>query len=363
MEKNRQFGYALDENGDVIHISKIDVSNRHNVYRCISCGSELIPVLGEKNVHHFRHKTDICSYESYLHKAAKRILETKFNTSDKFEIIVPQKSKCDKYDNCPFAMAEECVIRRDELFDIKKNNAYNLCQEEQSVLDGQFVADLLITNRQGNKKPLLIEIYVTHKSTEEKIHSRLPIIEIKIDNEDQLEQLEQLPIGSENVTYTTEYINFIELSKNPCRHTDIKRPLRLFSVYKSGKYFFDNLIDYESGNVKFDCSKIFKSNRPNTLIELALPPYCSSSVIPLYHCYKKRIKACFCSLCFFSTESMSGTVCKLYKSKGTPHYPLEKGIVDCAHFSINRQIENILNSEIQQTPIVELPWEENQQTS
>lgn len=351
ISKDSPFRYAQTDKGAIIHISKVNESNRHNKYYCISCGCELEPALGFKNAHYFRHKTNACSYESYLHKLAKKMLKLKFDTSDKFEIVTQQHKTCEKLHCCIFGIESECSIQEEKTYDLKKNGLYDLCQEEQSVLDGRFVADLLITDTGKTQKPVLIEIYVTHKSTEEKRNSKLPIIEIQIGNENQIDDLIANPIGHKESKYKCEYINFKKISNSHCRPSDIKFPLDKLSVFKSGKYYYTGLSHDSDNNNTFNCSKLNEPRKENTQIEVALPKNYWGKEAPLLYCYKKNIKTCYCELCFFLISCSSGEICKLYKTKHTPHYPLDEHPICCKNFKLNF----VLKERLKNVPIIELP--------
>lgn len=356
MSKDKYYRYALGYNGNIIHISEVNKDNRRNKYYCISCGCELVPVLGENNAHHFRHKTDTCGYESYLHKLAKKRLLHKFDICETFEIATQQRKTCNKLNICPFGIEDECSIPEEKIYDLKKNGLYDLCQDEKPVLNGRFVADILITDTDRKRTPLLIEICVTHKSSEEKRNSGLPIIEIYIEREEQIDDLITHPIGYNDSTYKCEKINFKHLSNNHCVPLDIMFPLSKFIVYNSGKSFFLRAsFDYQNKNNSFDCSKIDEIRKDNALIEIAIPPFVSDYNLPLYYCYQRNIKTCYCSLCYFSTDSNNGLVCTLFKTKGTPHYPKNEQVVNCRFFKIDSQIEHYLSSKIENTPIIELP--------
>lgn len=351
ISKDSPFRYAQSDKGAIIHISKVNESNRHNKYYCISCGCELEPVLGLKKAHHFRHKTNACSYESYLHKLAKKMLKLKFDMSDKFEIVTQPHKTCEKLHCCPFFIESECYVPDEKPYDLKKNGLYDLCQEEQSVSDGRFVADLLITNNSNTQKPVLIEIFVTHKSTEEKRNSEFPIIEIQIDNEDQIDDLIANPIGHKDSKYNIKYFNFKKTSNSHCSPSDNKFPLDKFTVFKSGKYYYTGLSYDSDNNNTFDCSKLNEPRKENTQIEIALPRYIREIEAPLLYCYKKNIKTCYCKICYFLMSCFSGEICKLYKTKHTPHYPLDEHPICCEYFKLNVGLEETLKD----IPILELP--------
>ena len=359
MNKDTYYRYALDDSGGVIHISEVNEGNRHNKYYCVSCGCELIPALGKKNAHHFRHKVDTCSYETYLHKLAKKKLKEKFDTNKEFEIVVQRKRRCERSGNCKFERKEVCFIQYDGKYDLKDKGLYDLCTEEQAVLNGRFVADLLITSQNGTQKPLLIEIWVTHKSTEQKTQSGLPIIEIHIDSEDQVDDLYQNPIGHEGATYGVEFFNFKEYSNLFCRPSDIQFPLSKLTVYDSGKSYAIHPASFPGYYLsEFCCSDLDKGKKDGTQIEVAYFEPCVtdaySDLTALYYCFKRGVTACYCQLCLFSTASRNGLVCKLFRTKGTPHYPRQEQMANCGFFRLDAQQASFLEDRLKETPIQEI---------
>ncbi|MDP3444151.1 MAG: competence protein CoiA family protein, partial [Ignavibacteria bacterium] len=74
-----KYSYALSDLDDLIHVGEIEKEKRHiHKYYCLGCGQEMIPRLGVKRMKHFAHKVEdnstSCSFESYLHHAAKILL-------------------------------------------------------------------------------------------------------------------------------------------------------------------------------------------------------------------------------------------------------------------------------------------------
>ena len=100
------------------------------------------------------------------------------------------------------------------------------------------------------------------------------------------------------------------------------------------------------------CSELNKRKR-STEYEIV---YASSTldmsdarIYALNKCFNLKKKACYCELCFFFTEvnsyGLTEKICKRYKTKGTPHYPLQAGVLDCPHFSLNRGLIERINRE------------------
>ena len=83
---NINLWFAKDKNNSIITIDKINEENKHDIYTCPICGSELIARTGEIKVHHFAHKDKSkCSSETMIHWWVKHKL---IDIGDKFSIKV-----------------------------------------------------------------------------------------------------------------------------------------------------------------------------------------------------------------------------------------------------------------------------------
>jgi hypothetical protein len=186
MMKDIKYQYAINSIGKIVNavdlIASIEV--RSKTYKCLSCGNILIPVLGEKIKKHFRHKADIqvqCSPETYLHKLGKSRFYDIYNSclDEKLpfwiEIEVKQKCKFQKQ------FQHICSSREGkEMFDLTQF----FKKIDPEIKDNDFIPDLLLTSDKGKK--IYIEIAVSHKSTQRKIHSGIRIIELAISQESDL---------------------------------------------------------------------------------------------------------------------------------------------------------------------------------
>ncbi len=189
IDRKVKYYSALDEAGNLVYIDDVNVENRdQHIYRCPVCKGAMIPALGEKNTHHFRHDGEHCSYESYLHTIAKLRFKDAFEQRDKFLIRADVTNACDRFD--------ECILRENRLITDCKDNykkvlnlkdIYDVCELEKKYRD--FTADVLLSDSQGKHEPMFLEIYVSHPCDEGKIQSGIPIIEFKINDEKDLEEL------------------------------------------------------------------------------------------------------------------------------------------------------------------------------
>lgn len=204
-----KYHYALDEQDRLVCIDDVSIEDRQaHSYHCLNCGAGMIPRMGKVRSRHFAHRgdDDNCGNETYLHKLAKRRIKEKFDREGPFEVGYYREVKCSDQDTCPFAKPEECHEWKLDTFDLKQ--FYDTCIEEQSVDD--YIADLLLTSSEKpNREPVLIEIQVSHKSTDQKLQSGLRIIEIRIKTEEGIKALLSSPIV-ENPDTQFGYIRDIE---------------------------------------------------------------------------------------------------------------------------------------------------------
>ena len=197
-----EYSYAKDIAGSLVHIANAIPGLK---YYCPNCGNEMIPKLGEINAHHFAHKVECaCNGESYLHRVAKEKFKEVYDNSTEFILEYPSRIKCSYYDDpnlCPLSNSECDIIEMpSKRLDLKK--IFNDCQIEGSVNNDEFKADILLRDTTGKtNKILLIEFYHTHKCTWEKIESGLPIVEIKIADENDIISSNVIKFNRQNAYY------------------------------------------------------------------------------------------------------------------------------------------------------------------
>ncbi|MBW4565702.1 MAG: hypothetical protein KME32_32400 [Mojavia pulchra JT2-VF2] len=193
-----KYQYAINSKGRTVNAVELiaNIEVRSETYKCLSCGNILIPVLGEKRKKHFRHKADIeiqCSQETYLHKLGKirfyEIYSSCLSEILPFWIEIAVKKKCQYQKQfqsiCP-------VMNSKETFDLTQYFK-NIKLEKK---DNYFIPDLLLTSDKGDK--VYIEIAVSHKSTQRKIHSGNRIIELAISQESDLNILDRRILSESN---------------------------------------------------------------------------------------------------------------------------------------------------------------------
>lgn len=173
--------YAIDNNGEIIRIETVQKENRHNGYCCVSCGGTMIPVLGKIREHHFRHKTDACSYESYIHKLWKHYFFEQWQKLPHLYVTYYVEHCCEKTKTCKLYATSKTLrcngTFEQETIDLKEK--YDTCEMEGVY--GNYRADLLLSNSHNpDIVPTFIEICYKHPCEEQKQHAGIPIIELKV---------------------------------------------------------------------------------------------------------------------------------------------------------------------------------------
>jgi hypothetical protein len=179
-----QYPYAFDSSDNVININTVTQDNRASMqFSCIDCGVEMEAVLGKIKQHHFRHKVKgDCNPETYRHHLAKRVLKKdKFDSQTQF-VVKYYVNKCSQFSMCELIKRhnwEDCPAIVLKEIDLKEY--YNTCEEE--VPYKGFRPDLLLTHSEHPERVLFLEISVTHDCEQNKIDSKIRIIEIKVESE------------------------------------------------------------------------------------------------------------------------------------------------------------------------------------
>ena len=230
-----RYRYAEDEASQLVDVQLLTRDTRHILgpYRCLSCGDRLIPALGEKVAHHFRHKTEqACNRETYLHRTAKLVFLEAFMAAvasgRPYLVHRPRAEVCRRHEA---RFGKTCSFReRMEPFDLTR---WVSRARLEAPIDG-FVADVLLENEDGTVR-LLIEMAVTHPCSPEKIASGLRIIEIPIHDEESIALLKQ------GITLQGGWARDHNLAERPPMErdscTDCPHRVTLFVVYGSGKSF------------------------------------------------------------------------------------------------------------------------------
>lgn len=352
-----KYQYARKENDEIVHINDIFPEERHLYkYHCIGCGAEMVPRLGKINTHHFAHRSDqlSCSSESYLHKLAKILIKKKFDLGIPFEIKIKQTIECSDATVCVFHDRLCCKQENERLFDLRE--LYDTCSAETEV-DG-FIADLLLTNsRNPDRAPVLIEIMVTHKCSEQKMASGYRIIEIPIKDEKDIKDILEMPLTDQECHIFEEgniKCTFYGFSKksNISKRLECNNNIHRFVLHPNGAAHV---------NYRIPCNYT-KPDRPKSILELNILDYNYMGNDSVYEKgYAKAIDLGYnvktCQFCFHRKNPLFPSkshvhFCCLFKKVGTPQYPKSNEAIKCMYYNENTELLKKALASSRETPII-----------
>ena len=340
----QDYSYSVDANSCLVAAKD---AVKGNEYYCPCCGSIMILKHGNIRRPHFAHKCNLklCSYETYLHKVAKKRICECFNQSSVFTIMFHSKAVC-AIKECPVGKFQPCNWKKTREFNLREY--YDQCKEE--VFVDKYKADLLITNSKKEISPVLIEIYVSHKSTEDKLNSKYRIIELHIESEDDIDQIVQNKLIQESSGYVDKWnekpdekIKFYNFKADSIEEPDEKHQSSKFRFWIDSKKYFhlDYLDDYDYS---------VKCLTKNTLgIENSIFLIESGQPIDLNFAFYKliesglNIKYCKMGKFYKMNDYLMKSMCILYKSKGTKKYPMLSDATNCPYFKQNSYINRNLD--------------------
>lgn len=305
--------YALDSSNKLKHIDAVENGMACGCV-CPCCKEKLMAKNGgTKRMHHFAHASGVdCegAYETMLHLLAKERIQDSFMTHDTFNIEYEYRSYCRKVKECTFFRYGDCYEASRKIFNLKKY--YDSCEQELPYDTIKRRSDLKIFSKSNpNLKPVYIEFFVTHASEIEKLHSGEKIIEIKIESEEDIDNIvdhgfiettriaqEHDPIikfyGFKNEDYKVELNSRIQFAR--------------YVLYQSGKSlcYSDSCL----------CGELRKTSK-STLCEICFHTTDSFKIDEMVK-YQglKRFGIKNCRYCKNYVRSYSGMICKLYKYLG-----------------------------------------------
>ena len=339
--------FALDENGALVNLLSDDFDMNIHRYYCVACGKELSIDVDEGGRYYFIHIDEVvhCEDDLYLHEAAKEILHWRFNTKDGFEILVPQYHNCVEKSECPLFRQQLCHTRKGVPYNLK-DYGYSECIKDFLLPDFKYKSDLVIKKNDSIQNAIIITIHAgdCHVDVYTKDYR---VIKICVHNELSLLNLTGSPIGG----HATFFMNFKRENGKLAPRTEMNRKVLKFSLFSSGKYYV----------AEVPCAKLDESKSSTVLEHVfvdVIDNHKDAKRYSLIKCYEQKRKACYCEICWFLEETSglfdtSKTICKRYKTKGTPHYPLETMPLNCPHFSINKELVSIEKSKYKNVKMIE----------
>lgn len=328
---SQNYSYANNSSGNLIHVTKAE---RNGNYFCPICGEAMTPHMGKVRRWHFVHKNiHNCSYESYLHRLAKIKIQKAFLSSNQFLLSYKAKAIC-SYD-CPFVGSPKCEGEKPVEFDLRRY--YDTCEIEATYK--QFKADLFLSSSiNPNIPPVLVEIMVTHKCTEEKINDGVRIIEIPIQSEEQIENIiKACKLSAErDKPLKYSYYNQGPITLYNFNKVESFDPVGYFDEYEdcfSRKNTIVLWLNNKGQFRSFDCHcyEVSAKLPPNVhyfVTEIATP---FKEIFQEFSKQGVRIRNCF--LCKFSKQDTWGDrICVLYKKHNLPRKPSPYCAVSCPHY-------------------------------
>ncbi|MCR5759221.1 MAG: hypothetical protein K6G39_02580 [Bacteroidales bacterium] len=353
-----KYHYALDEQGRLVSIKQAYIEkNEGHTYHCIGCGAGMIARMGEVRDWHFAHRGDEihCGTETYLHMVAKRLIKEEFEKDKPFMVGYYRDVKCSDGATCPFANEEECHDYKLETYDLKK--FYDTSEEEKPI--GDYIADILLTNSlKPDRKPVLIEIQVSHKSTPQKRDSGLRIIEIRIKTEEDITTLLSSPIvenpdakyGQVRDVETIGFAKFHGFKKNSSAPEPLaQRSIQRFYLFRSGKAFVTPMDEFKS------CRDVLTKDNDKAIFEASIDSFYLGNPSPYEFGYaaarQHGIDVKTCQFCKYHSNGyevgfgLDPIFCRLYKKYGTPENPKPHYAKSCKYYCEDRGLlEKIRNS-------------------
>jgi hypothetical protein len=150
---------------------------------CAGCGDELYAATeGNKQYPHFRHKTlstgnkkGCGNPEHYIHWITKELFADYYRKTDCFLIEIPITRCCEK--------SGKCRTESKHVVDLKKIYPHILVE----AYDQNFKPDCMLHN--DTKEVLYLEVKYTHAVSLDKINSGVPIIEISVSTEKDIDKI------------------------------------------------------------------------------------------------------------------------------------------------------------------------------
>ena len=206
----------------------------------------------------FRHRPgyigDRNEPDRYLHNYVELRIKQRFDeslTSGEFQVQYYVVEQCPENSTCKLKANLKCNGEpKPVLKSLNLRKFYDTCSIEKGA--DKYIADLLLTNSQDDSiKPMFLEVFVTHKCTDEKIASGYPIIEIKINQKEDADN----PIVENAGEVVDEYMFMRSENKNalpPIVFYGFKRYIPFNSYVKYGNF----LLTKKDNDLIADCRAI-----------------------------------------------------------------------------------------------------------
>ncbi|WP_299809400.1 hypothetical protein [uncultured Shewanella sp.] len=221
-----QHAYAIDYAGVLTHILNVV---KHDSYTCPGCCGEMVAVKGSVNIHHFRHNQATCSYETYLHNAAKNAFYSRFNeTCNPIVLVLERAISCEsRKKKFLLDISTSCTNVIEAKYNLKK--LFSQASLEKYDKRTGFTPDVMLSNL-DNDRLCYVEIFVTHKCTEEKIASGVPIVEISVKDENDIKYIQESDFSFSDLNISLYNFSVKDKSVQKC-HNNCRYSTLLFEIW------------------------------------------------------------------------------------------------------------------------------------
>lgn len=359
-----KYKFAYDSNQNIIDIQTLSKESKRDKFTCLGCGHEMVTVLGEKRVKHFRHKVIAeinCSPETYLHKLMKtkfyKIYQNCLENNKPFNIKILVYPICDFYEKdflktCQLGSYfdfhdKDFILQTYQLDPYKKE--FDLTKFFKTIYmesrEGSFIPDILLES--NKKEKIFFEVAVTHASSQEKTNSNYRIIEFVADSEKDIEKIESCLLEESD---RIKFLNFVRIQKSGLCNGKCYYGIVPFA---SEKLLYNTFIVYENGRsaivrqtldeinsllpkiLHFEYVYLSRSEESDYLYSKKISSLYKSKVVEAFE-NGVKIKNCF--LCRYhainKSWDRSGTIfCKFLKDTGGSNMAAE-----CQYFRPDPQV-------------------------
>ncbi len=185
MKYSVKYKKVFDKENHIVDICSVTPETKMSEYYSIGTHTPMTVALGKKNQHYFRAKRGYAlNPETELHQYAKNILKHRFDNEEKFLIRYYRKDTCPFGGKCIFYDEQNggCEMLEERLIEYDLKQFYDRATIEKSY--EVFTADVLLSNTQLKRRPVFLEVAVTHPCAPEKIASGIKVIELFVEKED-----------------------------------------------------------------------------------------------------------------------------------------------------------------------------------
>ena len=345
-QNNNKIPYALNQDGVLVHVDSVPNGNNCGCI-CPACKKPLqARNAGLIKMHHFAHQSGVeCpnAYETVMHLLAKEKIQKAFYENKVFNIDFEYNSYCPNKETCKFVRYGNCTTKTRKTFNLK--DFYDSCEQEIPYDEIRRRSDLKIwSSTNPNIAPIYIEIFVTHPSDDEKLHSGCKIIEVRILNEADIDNIVSHGFVEETITENEfgelvceSNTNFYGFKNKDYKNTELNERIEFsrYILYKSGKCqcYQDSCM----------CKEL-KRERPDALYELCFHTPMAFGIHELskWMGYRKfGIPNCILCEKYVESYDWLGKICIMYKRLGISRYEHDTARAkECKYFKLNTKEMN-----------------------